>query len=165
MDSILDHVPGVDGLLQTAGDALHGRRVVYRIWCLVFLLLIDGAGEGVAQSNGRKEHLNAGDEVLPACCNCAGTDLLSVDEQRIGDDPAALKDGQNHSLPEGEKDHRLDGEEFEYRFVWPQEVTSGEEEEEESIEGQADREVVDDGNVKVSSIHIKISIMIFAESL
>lgn len=56
-------------------------------------------------------------------------------------------------MPEGQEDHRFDGEELEHRFIWPQQVTGSKEKEEESIEGQADREIVDDGDVEVSSIH------------
>lgn len=56
------------------------------------------------------------------------------------------------ALPEGQEDDRLDGEELEHRLVRPQQVAGGEEEEEEGVEGQADREVVDDGDVQVSSV-------------
>lgn len=56
------------------------------------------------------------------------------------------------ALPEGQEDDRLDGEELEHRLVRPQQVTGGEEEEEESVEGQAHGEVVDDGDVQVSSV-------------
>lgn len=55
-------------------------------------------------------------------------------------------------MPEGQEDDRLDGEELEHRLVRPQQVAGGEEEEEEGVEGQADREVVDDGDVQVSSV-------------
>lgn len=57
------------------------------------------------------------------------------------------------TLPEGQEDDRLDGEEFEHRLVRPEQVTGCKEEEEESVESQADGEVVDDGDVKVSSIY------------
>lgn len=57
------------------------------------------------------------------------------------------------TLPEGQEDDRLDGEKFEHRLVRPEQVTGCKEEEEESVESQADREVVDDGDVKVSSIY------------
>lgn len=57
------------------------------------------------------------------------------------------------TLPEGQEDDGLDGEEFEHRLVRPEQVTGCKEEEEESVESQADGEVVDDGDVKVSSIY------------
>lgn len=57
------------------------------------------------------------------------------------------------TLPEGQEDDRLDGEEFEHRLVRPEQVTGCKEEEEESVESQTDGEVVDDGDVKVSSIY------------
>lgn len=56
-------------------------------------------------------------------------------------------------MPEGQEDDGFNCEKFEHRFVRPEQVTGGEEEEEESVEGQADGEVVDDCDVKVSSIY------------
>lgn len=55
-------------------------------------------------------------------------------------------------MPEGQEDDGLDGEELEHRLVRPQQVAGGEEEEEEGVERQADGEVVDDGDVQVSSV-------------
>ena len=55
-------------------------------------------------------------------------------------------------MPEGKEDDRFDGEELQHRFVGPEQVTRGEEEEEEGVEGQADGEVVDDADVQVSSV-------------
>lgn len=65
-------------------------------WHFILLLLVDGAGEGVSQSNGGEEHLDANDEVLPARCHRASAHLLAIDEQGVGDDAAALQDGQDH---------------------------------------------------------------------
>lgn len=56
------------------------------------------------------------------------------------------------TLPEGQEDDRLDGEEFEHGFVGPEQVAGREEEEEERVESQADGEVVDDGDVEVASV-------------
>lgn len=162
VDGVLYHVSWVYGFFQAAGDALHWGDV---FWHFVFLLLVHGAGEGVPESNGSEEHFNADDEVLPACRHGAGADLLSVDEKRIGNDAAAFQDGQDHPLPEGQEDDGFNCEEFEHRFVRPEQVTCCEEEEEKSVEGQTDREVVDDCDVQVSSIHIEISVMIFAKGL
>lgn len=66
-------------------------------WHVIFFLLVDVAGESVSEGNGSKEHFDADDEVLPACCHSAGADLVSVDEERVGYDAAALKDGEDHS--------------------------------------------------------------------
>lgn len=66
-------------------------------WYFVFLLLVDGTGEGVSEGNGSEEHLDADDKVLPACRHGAGTYLLSVDEERVGDDATSFQDGEDHS--------------------------------------------------------------------
>lgn len=57
------------------------------------------------------------------------------------------------TLPEGEEDDGFDGQELEHRFKGPQEVTGGRVEEEQSVESQTHRDVVDDGNVEVASVH------------
>lgn len=57
------------------------------------------------------------------------------------------------TLPKGQEDDRFDGQELEHRFKGPQKVTGGRVEEEESIQGQTHRDVVDDRNVEVASIH------------
>lgn len=57
------------------------------------------------------------------------------------------------TLPEGQEDDRFDGQELEDRFKGPQKVTGGRVEEEQSIEGQTHRDVVDDRNIEVASIH------------
>lgn len=56
------------------------------------------------------------------------------------------------TLPEGEEDDSLDGDELEDWLIWAQQVHGGEVEEEKGIKGQADREVVDDGDVEVSTV-------------
>lgn len=66
-------------------------------WHFVFLLLVHGAREGVAQGDGGEEHLDADDEVLPAGRHRAGAHHVAVDEERVGDDAAALQDGQHHA--------------------------------------------------------------------
>lgn len=57
------------------------------------------------------------------------------------------------TLPKGEEDDRFDCQELEHRFKGPQKVAGGGVEEEQSIEGQTHRDVVDDRNVEVASIH------------
>jgi len=66
---------------------------------------------------------------------------------------ATRKERDELTLPEGQEDDRFNGEKFEHRFERSEQVTGGEEEEEEGVEGQADGEVVDDCDVQVSSIH------------
>lgn len=56
------------------------------------------------------------------------------------------------TLPEGEEDDCLDGDELEDRFKWTQQVHGGKVEEEEGIKRQADGEVVDDGDVEVATL-------------
>lgn len=56
------------------------------------------------------------------------------------------------TLPEGEEDDSLDGDELEDRLKWAQQVHGGKVEEEKGVKGQADREVVDDGDVEVSTV-------------
>lgn len=55
-------------------------------------------------------------------------------------------------MPEGQEDDGFNCEKFEHRFVRPEQVAGGKVKEEESVEGQADGDVVDDCDVKVSSI-------------
>lgn len=55
-------------------------------------------------------------------------------------------------MPEGEEDDSLDGDELEDRLKWAQQIHGGKVEEEKGIKGQADREVVDDGDVEVSTV-------------
>lgn len=57
------------------------------------------------------------------------------------------------TLPEGEKDDRLDHEELEHGVVGDKQLTRGEVEEEERVERQTDRYVVDDGHVQVAASH------------
>lgn len=66
-------------------------------WHFALLLLVDGAGEGVSQGDGREEHFDADDEVLPTGRHRAGAHFLPLDEEGVGDDAAALQDGQDHS--------------------------------------------------------------------
>lgn len=56
------------------------------------------------------------------------------------------------TLPEGEEDDCLDGEELEDWLKWAQQVHGGEVEEKEGIKRQADGEVVDDGDVEVATL-------------
>lgn len=57
------------------------------------------------------------------------------------------------TLPEGEEDDRLDHEELEHRVVRNEQLARGEVEEEERVQRQADRDVVDDGDVQVAARH------------
>lgn len=57
------------------------------------------------------------------------------------------------TLPEGEKDDRLDHEELEHGVVRDEQFTRGEVEEEESVERQTDGDVVDNGHIQVATSH------------
>ena len=69
-------------------------------WYFVLLLLVDVAGEGVAEGDGGEEHLDADDEVLPARRHRAGAHLVAVDEPRVGDHATPLQEGQHHAWRE-----------------------------------------------------------------
>lgn len=56
------------------------------------------------------------------------------------------------TLPEGEEDDSLDGEELEDGLEGPQELPGGEVEKEQRVEGQADGGVVDEGDVQVAAV-------------
>lgn len=55
-------------------------------------------------------------------------------------------------MPEREEDDTLNGEELEYRVVRLEYMLSSEVEEEESVEGERDGHVVDDGYVQISAL-------------
>lgn len=69
----------------------------------------------------------------------------------VGSDKKRYGERELLTLPEGEEDDRLDHEELEHGAVGDEQVAGGEVEEEESVEGQADRDVVDDGHVQVTT--------------
>lgn len=69
-------------------------------WHFILFLLVHVAGEGISEGDSSEEHFNADDEVLPASCHGAGADLMSVDEEGVGYDAAALQDGEDHSYKE-----------------------------------------------------------------
>lgn len=77
-------------------------KITALTWHFILFLLVHGASEGVSEGDGGEEHLDADDEVLPARRHCAGADFVSIDEQRVGYDAAALQDGQDHSYEAGE---------------------------------------------------------------
>lgn len=56
------------------------------------------------------------------------------------------------TLPEREEDDRLDGEELEDRLEGLQELPGGEVEKEQGVEGQADGDIVDEGDVEVATV-------------
>lgn len=55
------------------------------------------------------------------------------------------------TLPEREEDDRLDHQELEHGAVRAEQLPGGEVKEEEGIERQANRDVVDDGHVQVTA--------------
>lgn len=57
------------------------------------------------------------------------------------------------TLPEGEKDDRLDHEELEYGVVRDEQFTCSKVEEEERVERQADRDVVNNSDIQVATSH------------
>jgi hypothetical protein len=69
--------------------------------------------------------------------------------------PESNNEKPDAHLPEGEEDDRLDGEELEYRVVGAQQVLGGKVEDDQSVKGQGDAHVVDDGHVQVSLVHTR----------
>lgn len=65
------------------------------------------------------------------------------------------------TLPEGEEDDGFDHEELEHGPVGAEQVSSREVEQEESVERQADRDVVDDGHIEVTAGNTVESIIQF----
>lgn len=57
------------------------------------------------------------------------------------------------TLPEGEKDDWLDHEELEHWVIRDEQLTCGKVEEEESVEGQTHRDVVDNCDIQVATSH------------
>lgn len=55
------------------------------------------------------------------------------------------------TLPEGEENDRLDHQELEHGAVGAEQLSGGEVKEEECVERQANRDVVDDGHVQVTA--------------
>lgn len=100
MDGILDHVPWIHGLLQAAGNALHWGTAAIRVKSFVH---VDLVSEGMPQSNSSKEHLNADNKVLVTGGNCSLANR-EVSRADLRDGSTFLQDGQQHPLPEGEKD-------------------------------------------------------------
>jgi len=55
-------------------------------------------------------------------------------------------------LPERQEDDRLDREELDHRSKGPKKIVGGEVEEEESVQGDGDAHVVDEGGVQVALV-------------
>ena len=68
--------------------------------------------------------------------------------------PGQITQSHTHTsftLPEGEKDDRLDDAELQHRVISAEQLTRGKVEEEQGIECQTDGDVVDDGDVQVAT--------------
>ena len=64
------------------------------------------------------------------------------------------------TLPEGQEDDRLDGEELEDRVERPQEVLGAEVEEEQGVECERDGDVVDQGDVEVAFGRVPVAVLV-----
>lgn len=69
------------------------------------------------------------------------------------------------TLPERQKDDGLDGEELEYWIEGLEHFPGGAEEEEETVEGETDREVVHDGDVQIAAVGTPVAIMVMSGGL
>lgn len=122
--------------------------------------------ESKPQSNCGKQHLYTDEEVLVASWD--GTHpsgLLALVGVDGADGSGMLKNSQQHTLPEREKDDWFDCAELPDWFVGTEEVAGGKVEQEQSIEGQTDRDVVDDCNVQVPAVRREVSILVEVECL
>lgn len=70
-----------------------------------------------------------------------------------------------HTLPEREEDDGLYGEELQDRVERFQHLPGGPEEEEEAVEGETDREVVNDGDVYVAPVRAPVTVVVMASGL
>jgi len=77
-----------------------------------------------------------------------------------GDELHLLKDRQEEPLPEGQEDHRLYCEELQDRVIGSQEVFGGKVEEEKSVEGKRDADVVDDADIDIAVFWGPVAIMV-----
>lgn len=68
-------------------------------------------------------------------------------------------------MPKRQEDDRFDHEELEHGAVGAEQLPRGEVKQEESVERQADGDVVDDGYVEVTAGDVEVSILVFAVSL
>ena len=72
---------------------------------------------------------------------------------------------QVFTLPEGQEDDRLNGEELEDRVERSQEVLGAEVEEEQGVEGERDGDIVDQGDVEVTFGRIPVAVFVEAVGL
>ena len=63
-------------------------------------------------------------------------------------------------MPEAQKDDRFDDGEFENRIIGREQIFGGKEEEEESVEGYRDTNIVDEGSVEVSLAWRPVSVVV-----
>lgn len=76
-----------------------------------------------------------------------------------------FKNSQEHTLPEGQEDDTLDSAELENRIEGSEQVSCSIIEEEESVQGKGDADVVDGRNINVTTIEGPVTISIMSESL
>lgn len=69
------------------------------------------------------------------------------------------------TLPKAEENHRLDGAELEDRIEWSQQVSRGKVEQIEPVQGQGDRDIVDDCDVNVAGICAPVAVVIVTARL
>lgn len=68
-------------------------------------------------------------------------------------------------MPEGQENDALDGAELENRFEGGEQVSCSKIEEEESVQGEGNADIVDAGNINVSTIERPVTISVMSESL
>ena len=68
-------------------------------------------------------------------------------------------------MPEGQEDDALDGAELENRFEGSKQVSCSKIEEEESVQGESNADVVNGRNINVSTVERPVTISVMTESL
>lgn len=145
VDGVRHDVLGVHCLLQAATNGLHGDGAAPRVGDAA--LCVHPMWKRVAQCHRREEHLYADEKVLVAGGHCARRRVL-----HRCDDIGLLQYSERDTLPERQEDDGLDCAELEYGLVRSEQVPRSEVEQEQSVQSQRDGDVVDDGDVDVSTI-------------
>ena len=70
------------------------------------------------------------------------------------------KEKKIQTLPKGEENDALDGEKLNDGIKGLEEILGGEIEEEETVEGEGDGDVVDDGDVEVATVYTPVTISV-----
>lgn len=124
---------------------------------------VGGNIESETKSNCGEEHFNANEEVLPSSGDCSTSDHFSSFGivNRV-DRRSGSENSNEESLPERQEDDTLDSQELENRAIWAEKVASCCIKQEHSVEGERDRDVIDQRDVDVSLIEAPVAILVLS---